>query len=276
MSQFAVSPYKLQGFYQCAKWYYFEYLDQLISSHRRELRKPRPFLTVGDCVHKTLKKLTSSDKSDQTEKRALEILAQMWQPYAGERGGFPTLEEEKEAYADAEKMVLNFCQKQAKMDQPFYLPPADSFEELKKVEIGSDLVLQGKIDRVDRDGENLHVIDYKTGKSEDDEPFQIFAYALLVEEIFSHQVTRASYWYLRSNQIKSFLFDQDEKRKVIKRVEDFVADLEAERDFAPQMGLKCYVCDFVNFCPEREKVLEKISGKKVASGGVREIEELPF
>jgi len=144
---------------------------------------------------------------------------------------------------------------------------------MKKSEIDQDLVLQGKIDRVDRLSDELHIIDYKTSKSEETDPFQIFAYGLLSEAAFKEDVSKVSYWYLRSNHLQTFLYGTKEREETFERIKTVVQQIRDEKEFTAKVGSRCYVCDYVNFCPEKEKVLAVINKEKPRE---REIRNLPF
>ncbi len=52
---FRVSPFSLRVFKECPRAYRFRYVDRLA----KQYEKPRPWFTMGDNVHATLKGLLS-------------------------------------------------------------------------------------------------------------------------------------------------------------------------------------------------------------------------
>ena len=268
-----VSPYKLQGFEECPEWFYFEYLDEEIHPYRRELKKPRSFFTVGDCVHKTISAFFIRSAGQRNEQLLFNLLKQIWDQYSGARGGFENAEEEKNCFIEAKEMLKNFWKRQQKMGEPFYSPGIVPGKELKKSEIGPDLILMGKLDRIDPEGEDLHVIDYKTGKKEEGSSFQIMAYGVLAEAVFQKDVSKVSFWYLRSGRMQTFLYNLEERDKILEKINTIVSKIKAEKKFAPRVGSRCYICDYVQFCPKKEEVL-KLLKKEMPSQ--REISKLPF
>ncbi len=59
-----------------------------------------------------------------------------------------------------------------------------------------DAVLVGNFDWLEETPKGLHILDFKTGKEEDENSQQLPLYALLAEHNLKKPVTRVSYWYL--------------------------------------------------------------------------------
>lgn len=265
-----ISPYKLNLFLRCPKQYYFEYLDPYTSRWevKKQLKKPRPELEVGNFVHIVLNNYFSFPKDSRSIDTLKKLLKDTWKPPRGEEKGFKSEMEERLWYQEALKMLLNFYKFQTNPEHLFYVPDPESREELIKVKINEKYSLQGKIDRIDKTSDGLHIIDYKTGKSEDDE-FQVMVYVLITKKRYLLPVSEASYFYLRTGKFKSFKPEEDKEKTTLKRIISIVETIEKEKEFSPKPTKLCGWCDYIEFCPAKSEALKLV--------GVKEKEqELPF
>lgn len=118
-----------------------------------------------------------------------------------------------------------------------------------------EVVVKGRIDRIDRLADGLEVIDYKTGspksKLEWDDRRQLVLYAMAVEQCFPEAppVKKLTYYYLNSNQIVSFEPTEKDKDKLRDLIVETCQKIE-QSDFAPEPDImKCKYCDFKDICP---------------------------
>lgn len=269
-NQMNVSHSRLNTFLRCPKQYWFEYLDPYTSRWevKKSLKKPRPELEVGNFVHIVLNKFFSVPKDQRSFSTLKKLLEETWKPKRGEEKGFKSEEEERDWYKNALLMLANFYKYQTDPEHLFYVPDPEGREEFIKVPIGENLLI-GKVDRIDKTDDGLHIIDYKTGKSQDDE-FQVMIYVLLVKSSFRLPITKASYFYLRTGKFKSVVPSEQKETAVKKRISSIISAIEKEKDFTPKQSKLCGWCDFIEFCPaktEASKIIGQESQSKV---------ELPF
>lgn len=191
-----VSHSSIRDFLQCPRAYYLNnvYRDPQ-TGHKITLMSPP--LALGQAVHEVLESLSVLP----TDKRFAQPLApkfdEVWKKVSGKKGGFPSSEAEQK-YKDRGLQMLtrvldnpgplkNLAVK-IKMDLPyFWLSEKDN------------IILCGKIDWLEYlpDTESVHIIDFKTGKTdEDSKSLQLPIYHLLVHNCQQREVVRASYWYL--------------------------------------------------------------------------------
>lgn len=118
-----------------------------------------------------------------------------------------------------------------------------------------DVVLKGRIDRIDAIEGGYEIIDYKTGAPKDelawDDKRQLVMYALAAEQCFTPplNVTKLTYYYLENGGTVSFTPTEKEKEKLRKLIVETVTDLRAS-DFAPTPAERiCRNCDFKDICP---------------------------
>jgi DNA helicase II / ATP-dependent DNA helicase PcrA len=118
-----------------------------------------------------------------------------------------------------------------------------------------DVVLKGRIDRIDTVEGGVEIIDYKTGMPKDelawDDKRQLVIYALAAEQCFnpSLNVVKLTYYYLENGASVSFVPTEKEKEKMRKEIVETVTDMRAS-DFAPTPNERnCKYCDFKDICP---------------------------
>ncbi len=211
---FRASPYKLEMFLECPAKYKFCYIDGL----GKKFETPKPYFTMGENVHAALKEFFKLNPKERNYEKLEALLRQIWK---NNRKGFKTEEEERKYGKDSLVMLLNFCQKQDLKSKPLFL------EEVHEINIGSDLSIMGRIDRIDEEKDkSLHIIDYKTGKEwEKEENLQFIIYPLVVSRKFNKKVNRVSYLYLTNNKLKTIHPKEKDLKKGIERIKHNVANL---------------------------------------------------
>ena len=144
-----LSPSSIAVFKQCHQRYKFLHIDKLGDQYG----KPRPYFTMGNHVHATLRDFLSLQPIGlRTEVTIEELLRRNWQRY---RLGFRDRHDELRWAEKALAQLRTFVCTQDVNVQPIMI------EASMGAEISAGLVLRGRVDRVDRqpDG-SLHIIDY--------------------------------------------------------------------------------------------------------------------
>lgn len=266
------SPYRLKVFDQCPKQYHFSYLDPVYSKMKGELKKlPHniwSFNTLGKAVHNAITLFYHLPPEERTEEDLKKHLKETWRsevmgnknPPLGKWGGFASLDEEREAYGQALLMLKNFLKMALAEPEIEYLPTQDfsrSIEDYKNLikPLSEDFDISGKFDLIIRnDDGSLHVIDFKTGKKEDDDDFQLKFYKLLAEENFQKPVGRASFYFLKTSNKKEFDLSQEKTEKIKNLILQKISQIKAVEKFNPQPDKLCKFCLFKTFCPAKEKI----------------------
>jgi putative RecB family exonuclease len=128
--------------------------------------------------------------------------------------------------------------------------PQVSVEDFHKVEIDDTLALLGRIDRIDRDGGGLHIIDYKTGAPREPDPLQLQMYGLIVVRKFDPAPIRASCHYLGTGEWITQAATEETMAEALGDVRRQVAAIVVEREYPASAGSLCGYCDFVEICRE--------------------------
>ncbi len=164
-------------------------------------------MTLGSLVHDAIKWYLetgrTADKDDVIKK-----YRNHWLKYRGKRGGFKTTEEEALFGKRGLAMLNNFFDNLSVLE-----PNLAEYGFLKHL-IDGDIVLNGKVDFVGLlpDG-SLHIMDFKTGMKDEEDPLQLHIYAILAESNFQKPVSKISFWYLeRESGPREAVLDRLEDR----------------------------------------------------------------
>jgi len=215
-----VSHSSIGDFLKCPRAYYLKnvYKDPK-TNHKIQIISPP--LALGQAVHDVLESLSNIPTPDRFNEPLVPKLEAVWKKVAGTKGGFFDKNQERKYFERGKAMlgrVLNHpgplknLAVKIKQDLPNYW--------LSKKE---GIILCGKIDWLDEDA--VHIIDFKTSRSEEDpDSLQLPIYLLLVKNTQSRQVAKVSYWYLESSDkpVEKDLPDlaeaQDRVLKVAKQI----------------------------------------------------------
>ncbi len=281
------SPYSIGIYTRCPKQYYFEYLDNYTSTYpnKQKLKQiqveagNRKELVFGGLLHNILNIFFHLPESERTKDKMMTIFKETRtrnEGARGKQGGLPDVEEERQWYQEAANILKNFCQNQNLSPFVAYLPEIEKEDEfikanLLKAPIREDVTLTGKIDRIDKEKEGYHLIDYKTSKSEREDELQLMAYSILAEEALGMKLAKASYLYLRSGNLKSFNPIDKTKAETKKKLLEKAERIRTDKEFSPRPTKICCWCNYIEFCPVKEEAKKIISEYKG-----EEPEELPF
>jgi ATP-dependent helicase/DNAse subunit B len=196
-----ISHSSIGDFLKCPRLYYLHnvYKDPKTG---RKVTVINPSLALGQIVHQVLEALSVLPAEKRFENSLLQTYKTAWISVTGEKGGFKTKEEEQEYFQRGERML------QRVIDNP---GPIGT----KAIKIQNDLpnyflspeeqiILCGKVDWLEYlpGTDSVHIIDFKTGKNEEDNnSLQLPIYHLLVHNCQKRQATKASYWYLETQDM---------------------------------------------------------------------------
>lgn len=283
------SVYKLGLFNKCPKRFHFNYVDPVYSKMKGELKKDPnniwSFNTLGSAVHDAITLFYHQSPGERTKESLSELLKKTWtsdviwnkKPPLGKWGGFKTLEEEREFYSKAILMLKNFYDLADKEPEIEHLPTQNLRKSMDDyinliTPLNDDFDISGKFDLITKEEDFLHVIDFKTGKREEEDHFQLRFYKLLAEKKFEKPVARASYYFLRSANKKRVDLQDEGLENIENEVLERIYQIKNTDKFETKPGKLCKFCLFKTFCPEKEKV-NKIT-KDVGEEGCSD--DLPF
>lgn len=261
-----LSHSSIADFLKCPRLYFLRnvYKDKR-TGHKVTIMTPP--LALGQAVHEVIENLSVLPVEERLSGSLDKKFDIAWQKVFGKKGGFRTKEQE-ETYKKRGKEMLNAVKenpgpvlnKAVKIKSENGLPYYWLSEE-------DNLILCGKIDWLEylEDEDAVHIIDFKTGKhEEDDDSLQLPIYQLLTVNTQNRPVKKASYWYL----------DKDKKPREMK-LPDIKDSFEKVYDVAKRIKLgrqiehlKCKT-DGCIYCTPLERVLRG-EGEKVAVSEYRQ------
>lgn len=201
-----VSHSSISDFLVCPRAYYLRnvYKDP---STGRKITVTSEALTLGQCVHEVLESLSTLPVEDRFKISLLQKFDIVWKKYEGIKGGFFEKETENEFKERGKRMLLAVEENPGPLlKKAVKIPTKDDFD-LPYFVLSEDdgIILCGKIDWLEytQDSDSLRLIDFKTGRKEEDEgSLQLPIYLLLAANTQKRDINGAMYWYLEKNEMK--------------------------------------------------------------------------
>jgi putative RecB family exonuclease len=236
-----LSPSALERYRLCPRLYRFLYLDGL-----RRLSRSSPQQAFGTSVHAALREFYRLPVGRRSLRTLLELFRRLWV-----RDGYRDRQQQQR---ERERGAAALRAWYGRTDTTV-VPHAT---ELGLQAAWGDIVLKGRLDRVDADGGGLVVVDYKTGRrpatqeaADADEALTI--YAALVERRLGRPVTRLVLDHVVAGEQVVTERPPAVLRERLGEVLAAAETLRADREFAPRTGPWCAGCDLLGRCPEGQR-----------------------
>ncbi|HJX42862.1 MAG TPA: PD-(D/E)XK nuclease family protein [Geodermatophilus sp.] len=247
---FPATPSKLATFADCPRRYRYAYVD------RPTPPKGPPWAhnTVGSAVHAALRSWWDAPRDRRTAATARQLLYGVWSDT-----GFRDAGQSGRWRARAAGWLTDYLATVDPDDEPVGL-------ERQVAATTPVLALSGRVDRIDQRGEELVVVDYKTGRvpSTDDEARgspALAVYVLGVQRTLRRPCRRVELHHLPSGTVAAFEHTERSLANHVRRAEDVAADIAVaaqraedgvppDEAFPAAPGRQCGWCDFRSSCPE--------------------------
>ena len=246
---FACTPSRLTGWLDCPRRYRLTYLDRPAPQRG----PPWAHNTVGAAVHLALARWWDLPLPRRTALTARGLLDRGWQ-----HDGFADDRQAERWRGLAGDMVERYAGGLDPHDEPV------GVERTVAVKTGA-LAVSGRVDRVDRRGEELVVVDYKTGRSvlTDDDArgsLALALYALACAKTLRAPCARVELHHLPAQRVLRFRHTEDSLARHVRRAEAIAAEVvaakaaldaggDADELFPPRPSGACAWCDFARVCP---------------------------
>ncbi len=250
---FEASPFSLNMFQQCPQRYKFYYTPELRDIYKRA----RPYFTMGDHIHATLKDFLSVIPVSERNLPKLEaLLREKWRR---NRKGFNDRNDEKKWGEKAVNQLRWFAQNHDIMATPFLV------EDYHSVELATTIKLKGRIDRVDKEADgSLHIIDYKTGKMPAEiDRIQLHIYALILSKKQDLPLKKVSYLYLEAGELRTVELTAADLAYATSYVIDMVDKIRMETEYPATPNNYCGNCDFLEICPKKEEAVKVTANEEI-------------
>ncbi len=201
-----VSYTGLKDFWRCPRSFYLKnrYHDPKTGNRLQVASGP---MTLGSLVHDAVKWYLQTGRNTSLDD-IIKKYRNHWLKYQGKRGGFATRQDEAEFGKRGLSMLDNFYANKEVLEKNV---PAYDF--LRYI-LDTKIVLNGKVDFIGElpDG-SLHILDFKTGSKDEEDPTQLYIYAILAESTLGKPASKISYWYLdRDSAPKEAVLDPLEEK----------------------------------------------------------------
>lgn len=246
--------YSKMGMYkECPQKYKFRYVHMLPE-------KPKYYFAFGSAMHAVMEFIYNPAKAVfPTLPEALAFFDSEWNKTSFEQKGYASVEKELEGYAEGRRIL-----------ETYYAQNAATFTHPLSVEMKSTLEIDGLslisiLDRMDYLGDGqIKILDYKTGKTVQREPDQLYMYQKVVETsptikalvqakdpaAKTIRVGELSFYHLPT--MTELKFERAPDKEIFEFWQGVlqVADKIRAGKFDPTPGEnQCRWCDYRNLCP---------------------------
>ena len=237
-----ISASKLKTYLTCKRKFYFKYVEHL-DGHRIPKDMPEEY-EIGNAIHLALKEVYENQNSYTNSDELLRDIEKQLDEACGES------ELDRYLISLQKRKMVEFSQNEIKRFEDGW--HVDMCEKSLKVDIFG-VTLNGQIDRIDKRGNEIYVLDYKTGSYPiynknsftDATDFQLEFYYLLASQ-FGDNI-RCGYYDLKENKIVPEAFLEEKLAVLESNIKDILA-LETI-DFVKCEDIKnCLFCDYKIMC----------------------------
>jgi RecB family exonuclease len=246
---FSCTPSRLASWLDCPRRYRFTYVDRPSPSKG----PPWAHNSVGAAVHVALSAWWALDQAARTPEAAGRLLRERWTPM-----GFRD-----------DDQAADWCDRSAAMVERYVadLDPCDEPVGVERtVALKTDrLAVSGRIDRLDRRGDELVVVDYKTGRhilTTDDArgSLALAIYAMAAARTMRRPCRRVELHHLPTGDVVVWEHSDETLERHLRRAHEIAGEAAAaqaatasgdpDAQFPPRPGALCGWCDYRAHCPE--------------------------
>jgi len=213
-----------------------------------------PPLALGQVVHEVVESLSKLETDKRFSEPLIDKFNRAWDRLSGKRGGFFDTSVEGSYKRRGEEMIRRITNKpgpvsrlavKIQMDLPHYWLSEED-----------NIILCGKIDWLEflPETKSVHIIDFKTGKSRENNSLQLPIYHLLVHNCQRYPVKKNSYWYLEQNDAPV-----EQLLPSLKKSYEDVFKIAKKIKLARQ--LESFTCPHGDTCPACQPFEEILDGK---------------
>ena len=198
-----VSHSSMGDFIKCPRLYY---LHNMYKSPKtgRKMSIVSPHMSLGIAVHEVLEGLAEYPSIERMDRGLRALFEEAWLKVTGRKGGFTSEKEEDEFKQRGKEMINNVIKDPKFLTNKCIKLKRDTMPCNFYLSEDHNIILNGLVDWIEYlpETDSLHIIDFKTGKHEEKEgSLQLPIYLLLCNALQKRAVTKASYWYLETNEM---------------------------------------------------------------------------
>lgn len=254
-----VTPARLGVWHDCPRRYRLTYLDRPAPPRGG----PQAANTLGAVVHLALRALFERPPAERTGSAAAALVDRYWSSE-----GFRDDRQAAAYRVRARDWVSDYVTETLDRDEPDE-EPAVGLERWVSVSTGR-VVAEGRVDRIDRRGDELVIVDYKTGRHRPT-PADAAAspalalYAVATERTMRRTCRQVELHHLPSGEVAGWRHDEASLAAHVRRAEEAAGELAAATDalaagadpdalFPARPAPRCAGCPMRRSCPEGRAV----------------------
>ena len=254
---FVCTPSKLGTYEECPRRYRYAYVE------RPQPPKGPPWAhnSLGASVHTAMKNWYAMAAQDRDPAALPRLLRGTWVSE-----GYKDVEQERAAFRTALRWLESYVAGLDPTDEPVGVERVVATRT-------SVLAFNGRVDRIDRRGDELVIVDYKTGRapltSDDARGSQALAlYAFATARTMRRTCQRVELHHMQSGGVAAHEHTEESLARQVARAEDTARDIVAAEEkvasgldpdvaFPTAPGTRCSWCDWRRHCPAGADALEK-------------------
>jgi len=246
---FSATPTRLDMWLSCPRKYRMNYLD----SPKLPRGPARAATTMGIAVHNALKDWWKLDQESRTPDTGATLVRANWRD-----DGFRDDEQSQGALARAVAWVQGYLAQVNPLFEPRGVERTVSFTT-------DHLALQGRVDRIDERGDELVIVDYKTGRhplneGESASSLALAIYASGAERTLRKSCVQVELHHLPTGEVQVHRHTAESRARHISRADQIgleaaAAEKEFKKNpqdidviFPPKPSSLCGYCDFAEHC----------------------------
>ncbi|HEX3792830.1 MAG TPA: PD-(D/E)XK nuclease family protein [Pseudonocardiaceae bacterium] len=253
-----VTPARLATWVDCRRRYRMNYLDRPTPVKGG----PRAVSTMGAVVHNALRAYFDLPAERRTPDAGAALVTSNWRT-----DGFADADQAAGYRDRAREWVADYL---AELD-----PRLDPIgvERWVSAPVGR-IVAEGRVDRIDLRGDELVIVDYKTGRhalsTDDARGSQALAlYAVAARRTLRRPAFQVELHHLPTGSVLAWTHTQESLDRHLRRAEETAIELADATDalaaggdpevlFPPTTGRQCAWCDFRRHCPEGQAAAPEV------------------
>jgi RecB family exonuclease len=254
---------KLSQYKSCPRAYEKVYVEKLPTGEK-------PFFDLGKAVHETLEVFHGAAWQGGESLEAL--LGLYEQSFSRHRSGYRT-EEERGRYHERGRAMVEAYHR--RFVEPAGRSIALKVEEYFELPLGRHVLLNGFIDRIDRDERGrMWVWDYKTESSERtqeevDADLQLGLYAWACRKAFGEEV-ELGLFMLAHDAVMTTRRSAAQLEEVEREIDGLALRILEDTAFEPRLNRHCPDCDWLHDCPLRPEVEARLRDGALRPAGFTE------
>ena len=241
-----VSHSSIRTYLSCPRAYYLTSVYKLPTGNRMGIVQPA--LSLGQAVHEVLESLSQLPTEERMSQPLLERFNTAWRKVSGKKGGFSDESQEKEYRTRGDSMISRVQKNPGVLTKKAVKLKTDGFLPNYWLSETDNIILCGKIDWLEylEDTDSVHIVDFKTGKHEEDgKSLQLPIYLLLAANCQKRKATKASYWYIdQTDELSEVKLPEleDAHEQVLKVAKKIKLARELQTFKCPKGESGCVVC----------------------------------